>query len=368
MRRTFRSLLVPAVTVLLFTASGHTRAQTAQPDRQPAQSPEQLVPHNGLPVGQQDGQEQQVSITGTVLDPSHAPVSGAVVILTCEGAYPNRQTVSEDDGQFSFDGLAPGAFEITVTAPGFAVQTLSGILYSQQNFMALQVHLAIAENSTTVKVMPRDEVAAIQIRAQEQQRVLAVVPNFYASYVPDAVPLNARQKFHLAWRTMTDPFTFGLTAAVAGVQQKNDDFSGFGQGAQGYAKRFGAFYGNTATAMFVGSGVLPTVLKQDPRYFYKGTGSGFSRAMYAIANAVICKGDNSHWQPNYSYVLGSLTAGGISNLYYQRGDRSGVSVAFENTAINIAKTAVLDVFQEFLIRKLTPKAGSQTPENRIISN
>lgn len=357
-----RSLVLPAVIALTFAASSQTWAQTAQTDQQASQGPAgQFEPHNGVLVGQQDDEQQSASISGTVIDPSRAPVSGALVILTCEAACPNRQALSGDDGQFSFDAVAPGAFEITVTAPGFVAQTLSGNLHSRESFIAPQVQLAIAENITTLKVMPRDEIAAMQVGLQEKQRVLAVVPNFYVSYAPDAVPLNARQKLHLAWRTMIDPFTFGVTAAVAGVQQKNDDFSGFGQGAQGYAKRFGAFYANTAAAMVIGSGLLPTVLKQDPRYFYKGTGSRFSRAMYAIANSVICKGDNGHWQPNYSYVLGSLSAGGISNLYYPPGDRSGLSLAFENTAINIAETAILDVFQEFLIRKLTPKAGNPTP-------
>ena len=367
---TFRSLVLPGIIALIFTASSHTWAQ--QSDQEASQAPaQQLEPPSAWLGGQQDNQEQPeqpASISGTVVDPSSSPVAGAVVMLTCEGRYPKRETVAGDDGQFSFDAVAPGAFEITVTAPGFAAQTLTGIVHSQENLVAPQIQLAIAENITSVKVMPRDEIAATQIAAQEKQRVLAIVPNFYASYAPDAVPLNAKQKFHLAWKTMIDPFTFGLTAAVAGVQQKNDDFSGFGQGTEGYAKRFGAFYADTASAMFIGSGILPTVLKQDPRYFYKGTGSKFSRAMYAIANSVICKGDNGHWQPNYSYVLGSLAAGGISNLYYPPGDRSAVSVAFENTAIDIAETAILDVFQEFLIRKLTPGAKNQTPPNGTTGN
>ena len=198
----------------------------------------------------------------------------------------------------------------------------------------------------------------MEIKDQEKQRVLAVMPNFYVSYRPDAVPLTSKQKFELAWRTVIDPFTFGLNAAIAGAEQAQNEFSGYGQGAQGYGKRFGAGYADIVSGIFIGSAILPSILKQDPRYFYKGTGSRRSRLLYAVANSVICKGDNRRWQPNYSNIAGSLATGGISNLYYPKGDRSRVGFVFETTAIGIGETAVLDVFQEFFIRKLTPKSAN----------
>ena len=81
----------------------------------------------------------------------------------------------------------------------------------------------------------------------------------------------------------------------------------------------------------IGDAILPSILKQDPRYFYKGSGTTRSRILYALANAVVCKGDNGHWQPDYSGILGSLAAGGISNLYYPASNRNGVQLTFENT-------------------------------------
>jgi hypothetical protein len=141
---------------------------------------------------------------------------------------------------------------------------------------------------------------------------------------------------------------------VAGVEQAQDHFKEYGQGAQGYGKRFGAGYADTVTSTFIGGAILPSLLKQDPRYFYKGNGSTGARALYAIANSVICKGDNRRWQPNYSSILGSLAAGGISNLYYPANDRNGAELTFENAAIGIGATAVSNLFQEFVIRKLTP--------------
>ena len=199
------------------------------------------------------------------------------------------------------------------------------------------------------------EVAQEQVQDEEKQRVLGFIPNFYVSYAPHPVPLSSKQKFDLAWRTVIDPVSFGLIGVVAGIQQSQDDFSGYGQGAQGYGKRYGASYANFVSGTFIGSAMLPSLLKQDPRYFYKGTSSKRSRILYALANAVICKGDNGKWQPNYSSILGSLAAGAISNLYYPEKDRDGVALTFEGGAIGTGATAGANLIQEFLIKKLTPK-------------
>jgi hypothetical protein len=219
----------------------------------------------------------------------------------------------------------------------------------------------MAEASTEVYVgLTQVEVAEEQIKIEEKQRVLGIVPNFYVTYIPDAVPLTAREKFKLAWRTVIDPFTVVVVSGAAGVEQAQNHFAGYGQGAQGYAKRFGAGYGDTIVGTFIGGAILPSVLKQDPRYFYKGTGSKAFRFGYAIANAFICKGDNRRWQPNYSNILGSLAAGGISNLYYPRQDRDGAGLTVENAAIGIGATAIGNVFQEFVARRLTRKVPNQS--------
>ena len=142
--------------------------------------------------------------------------------------------------------------------------------------------------------------------------------------------------------------------ALRECSKRKTTFSGYGQGAQGYAKRYGAAFADVAIGTFLGSAVLPSLLKQDPRYFYKGTGSKTSRTLYAIANSVICKGDNGRWQVNYSNMLGNLAAGGISNLYYPAQNRNGAELTFENAAIGTGATAATNLVEEFLIRKLTP--------------
>jgi len=160
-----------------------------------------------------------------------------------------------------------------------------------------------------------------------------------------------------------DPVNLILTAAIAGAQQADNAFREYGQGAQGYGKRYGADFSDSVTSTFIGSAILPSVLKRDPRYFYKGTGSVRARIWYAVEMAVICKGDNGRLQANYSSILGGLAAGGISNLYYPASDRNGAGLTFENTAIGIGTTAAVNMLQEFVIRKLTPASRNRDPAN-----
>jgi Carboxypeptidase regulatory-like domain len=336
-----------------------TGAQTPGSTSSAPQSQPQVNPQLGQQPGQQSSQVSSGSISGTVVDPSGAAVAGALVTLTLQGEPGIQQMTSNESGQFFFANIAPGPFQVTITATGFKTQAYPGTVRAGENCVVPQIALALATETTQVRVGP--QIAEEQVKQEEKQRVLGVIPNFYVSYIPDPVPLAPKQKFELAWRTSIDPVTFVLTGAIAGVQQADNDFSGYGQGAQGYGKRYGASYADVVIGTFVGSAILPSLLKQDPRYFYKGTGSVRSRALYAVAQAVICKGDNGHWQPNYSGVLGSLAAGGISNLYYPASDRNGAALTFENTAIGIGESAAANLFQEFVIRKLTPSVTKHPP-------
>jgi hypothetical protein len=300
------------------------------------------------------------SIRGTVVDGSGAVVAGASVRLTREERSLNedrplsQDAQSGDDGQFSFANVAPGPFQLTITSEGFSTQTSSGILHSGESYVAPRIALEVATAVTEVQVgLSPTEVAEEQIKDQEKQRVLGFLPNFYVSYARNPVPLTSKQKFELAWKTTLDPVTLVITGGIAGVQQAQNSFRGYGQGAQGYGKRFGASYADLATNTFIGSAILPSLLKQDPRYFYKGSGSKRSRILYAMASSVICKGDNGRWQANYSNVLGSLAAGGISNLYYPATDRSGVGLTFSNALLELGAGSAANLFQEFLARKFT---------------
>ena len=336
---------------------------------QAGQEPASAAAQDGQTATAQPATPQAAgSVSGRVLDPTGAGVVGATVKLTGGDPPQQQQAISDGDGRFAFAQAAAGPIHLTITANGFSPTEYSGTLLPAQTLQVPQITMAVATLMTEVKVTPPTfEIAEEQIKEEEKQRALGFIPNYYVSYVPDAAPLARRQKFELAWKSMVDPVTFGITGAIAGIQQAQNDFSGYGQGADGYAKRYGAAYADAAIGTFIGGAILPSLLHQDPRYFYKGTGSKKSRLLYAIATSVICKGDNGKWQANYSGLLGGLAAGGISNLYYPAKDRDA-GLTLQNFAIGIGAAAAANVLQEFVVKKLTPNLPERDPANSGSSN
>jgi len=294
------------------------------------------------------------TVSGTVVDQTGEGVAGANVTLTRDQDSVTQEVQSDGDGHFAFGSVAPGLLQVAIVADGFTGQMLSFTLRPSENYLIPSITLSLATQVTEIRVSPSaKEIAQEQLKDQEKQRVFGIVPNFYVSYVDEAAPLTSTQKFQLALRTATDPVSIAAVSMIAGVNQATDRFSGYGQGPEGYAKRYGASYANFASGLFIGGAVLPSLLKQDPRYFYKGSGTTRSRLLYALSRVVICKGDNQKWQPNYSSILGDLAAGGISNLYIPERDRHGAALTFENAGISLATSAAIGVLQEFVLHKVT---------------
>jgi len=305
------------------------------------------------------------SVSGTVVDRTGAVVGNAKITLMPDGtalaAAAKREGVTDSGGHFIFAFVIPGGFHLTVAAPGFAPAQQGGTLHPGEDYVAPQIVLDVARADVDVDVtLSPEQVAEDEVKVEETQRILGVVPNYYVTYDPHAPPLTKHLKVQLAWKTLVNPFSFGITGAIAGFEQAADSYGGYGQGAAGYARRYGASYGDFFSGTVIGGVLLPVLFKQDPRYFVKGTGTTGARIRYAIANAVIRKGDNGRWQPDYSGILGGLAAGGISNLYYPAADRNGARLTFENTAIGIAGNAAGNLLQEFLLKKLTPHAGEKS--------
>lgn len=295
------------------------------------------------------------SISGVLVDSSGASVSHVQVKLSVKG-YADQETQSSPSGEFLFTPVPSGTYHLSFSAPSFAPKSLDGKLNGSETIALPPVVLTVATVSTNVVVtQTQAEVAEDQIKLEEKQRVLAFIPNYLVNYDPDAEPLNARQKFELTWKTFLDPVSFLATGIIAGVEQANNSHKGFGQGAQGYGKRYGAAYADFVTANIVSSALLPIVFKEDPRYLYKGTGTVKSRFWYALSRSVICRNDNKKDTFCYSSFLGRFAAGGLSNLYYPADDRNSTAEVFENGAIGIGGDALANLLQEFLIRKLTPK-------------
>jgi Carboxypeptidase regulatory-like domain len=311
-------------------------------------------------VGQEADGQTPGNIRGRVVDQSGANITGALVTLTREGQSSSQEVESDEEGQFFFFNIDPGAFQLTITSEGLASQTVSGSVKAGETCVVPQVTLVVATQVTEVRVgLPPAELAEVQIEDQEKQRVFGFVPNFYVSYVGDAAPLSPRLKFRLAWKSASDPVTLAGVGFLAGIDQAADRWGAYGQGVQGYAKRYGATYADVFGATFLGGAVLPSLLKQDPRYFYKGTGSKPSRILYAISNSVICKGDNGRWQPNYSNVLGSFGAAGIANLYYPAADRRGAASVVSTALIRLGETSLAAILQELVFPRFSPKRSAR---------
>ena len=293
------------------------------------------------------------SISGKVVDQTGVSISAAKVALAREDKSIHREVLTDDDGRFSFTDLPPGPFHLTISSPDLTPQTFDDTLQPGQAYAFPLVMLTIATQVTEVRVgITPEEEATMEVHDEEKQRVLGFIPNFYVSYVPNPAPLTRKLKFHLAWKSSTDPFTLGGVGVLAGIEQATNKWKEYGQGAQGYAKRYGASYADVAAGTFIGNAVLPSLFKQDPRYFYKGTGSKRSRILHALLGTFEARSDSGKWEPNYSNVLGSAAAGGISNLYYPA-NRRGVGLVFSTMLVRLCEITAANFFEEFLGTKVT---------------
>ncbi len=308
-------------------------------------------------------QPQTATVTGTVLDVNGGIVPAANVVLLGSSPTDRQRTVTNDNGGFQFGHLNPEVtYNITVSAPGFADWTSAAINIKPGQFMVLpSIQLQIAAAVTTVKAaVSTDEIATEQLHVEEHQRVLGIVPNFYVTYEKDPAPLTPKMKFRLAFKVMTDPVTFLGSATLAAIDQAADT-PDFGQGWAAYGQRWGAHYANGFTDIMVGGAILPSLLHQDPRYFYMGPPhSKKERAWHAMINPFVCRGDNGHLQMNYSSLGGYLASGAIANAYYPESNR-GVGLMFSTFGTDVAADVINGLIQEFILRKLTPSAKRQQP-------
>ena len=302
-------------------------------------------------------------IVGTVTDVNDDTVPGATVVLEGPALKDPRTVVSNDRGFFEFSDVEPGTtYHVTISAQGFANWTSPSVILKPGQYAILpgsKLHIAEAVTAITVSapVASSEEIAAQQLKIEEKQRVFGFIPNFYVSYDQNAAPLTPKMKFQLASKVVFDPVTIIGTGLLAGIYQAAD-YRNYGQGAKGYAERYGSIYADGVTDIMIGGAILPSLLHQDPRYFYQGTGTKKSRALHAISSTVICRGDNGRQQPNYSTIGGDLASAAISTAYYPASDRTAGKV-FTTALINTGERALSNLIQEFVLRKFTSKPKDQ---------
>jgi hypothetical protein len=351
-------ILLASMLIFSCTAASSLHAQTAPMESKEGQLQSQTQSDSARHPSP-DPWLQSGRITGTVTDVNDLPIPGALVNLHASDSDDVRSVTTDGNGYYQFLTVDPRhPYQISIRAAGFAKWDSPVVTVDAGESQIVDVSkLRIEEVQTGITVTPASshDIATAQVKAEEKQRGFGIIPNFYAAYDPDPAPMDAGLKFRLALRVAEDPFTFTGVAILAGVGQETDN-PDFVQGAKGFGERFGVNYANSFTDIMLDGAILPSILHQDPRYFYQGTGTSKSRFAHVISSLFVAKGDNGQWQPNYSALGGDLASSAISNLYYPRSNR-GAGLVFEGFATITAIHLGVRLLDEFVFR---PAKGSVT--------
>jgi len=300
------------------------------------------------------------TIVGTVTDANGDPVPNSTVVLKkTAGSDNDRQSVvTLQTGYFEFHNVKPWIeYDVKVSAKDFSDWNSPAITLEPNQFKILtgiQMRIRTEVSQVQVKYDPI-EVATEQLKSEEQQRVFGFIPNFYITYDQDAAPLTAKMKFQLALKVSVDPVTAAGVALVSASKQAANSPK-FGQGWGPYGERVGATAADGFSDIMIGGAILPSLLHQDPRYFYQGTGTTGSRIRHAIFSPFVARSDSGKWEPNYSSLGGDLASGVLANLYYPQSNR-GAGLVFGNFAIGTAERMGANIAQELFIGKFTKRGG-----------
>lgn len=181
---------------------------------------------------------------------------------------------------------------------------------------------------------------------QESKRILWIIPNYRTSpTLKNYEPLTTGEKFKIASEDAFDRGTVGLALLFGGEGQLTNSNRSFGQGAAGFGRYFGASYGDFVIGDYMTEAVFPTLLRQDPRYFRRGTGSGWSRLGYAMGRIVWTHRDSGGTQFNFSEVLGNSAAVAISTSYYA--NKRTASDAISGLGVQLGVDMAANVLKEF---------------------
>lgn len=293
------------------------------------------------------------SVRGMVTDADGAFIAGAQVVLKNTQALQQSSSVTNENGAFQIDSVRAGRYKITVSAKGFAAYTSGEIVVHSGEGVALEpIVLQVAQASENIVVaLSRHEIAEAQIKEEEQQRLAGIFPEFRVSYKWDAVPLSTKQKFEIAWKSSSDPTTVAFAGAVAGYEQARNNLRSYGQGMQGFGKRYGANYADAFSSTMIGGAILPSIFHEDPRYFVKGTGSTRSRILHAMEFPFVCRGDNGRSTPHLSFMLGAYASAELSNVYYPSSSRTNITL--NNMLIDFGVESAADLLLEFVYPHIT---------------
>lgn len=294
---------------------------------------------------------QPATVVGTVLDVNGGVVPDATVILSNSSPADRLASASNDNGFFQFTNVPPGeAWHVSVRVPEFADWTSKAFALAPGQYLLLtgiEMRLAMVEVSVTA--LTPEQIATTQVRAEEHQRILGVIPNFYVVYDRNPAPLTRKLKFQLALRALTDPVTVAGFVLNATIYQAAG-YPGYRGGIGGYGQRLGATFAGGYANVIVGDALLPAILHQDPRFYYRGSGTAMSRLRYALSNPILTYGDNGRRQINFSGIGGDLASGALADAYYPSAERGGYLIV-KSALIGAGGRIANGLLQEFILRR-----------------
>jgi hypothetical protein len=304
-------------------------------------------------------QPQTGTIVGTALDTNGGVVPGATVLLDGPAPADRQSLLASDAGFFQIARVRPGVpCHVTVSAPGFADWSSPQILLQPgQYFLLSGVTLRISTVEITVAAVSPEQIATQEVDAEVKQRALGFIPNFFVTYDKHPAPLTAKLKYRLAFRSLIDPVTSAGFILNASFYQAAG-YPHYPRNITGYGQRLGSTFAGGYTNILLGNAVLPSLLHQDPRYIYQGTGTTRSRLLHAISMPVITRGDNGRSQINFSGIGGDLASGAVANAYYPENER-GVHLVLQSAAIGAGGRIANGILQEFVLRKATMRFKKQ---------
>jgi len=316
---------------------------------------------HGAAAGQQIASlpPQPATVIGTVVDGNGGVIPGATVALSRSGSDQHLITNCDGNGFFRFANVSPGAdWHVTVRARDFADWMSKMLVLSPGQYFLLtgvQLHLAMVEVSVTA--LTPEQMATQEVRTEEKQRILGVIPNFYVVYDRDPVPLTPKLKFQLAVKALTDPATIAGFVLNASIYQAVH-YPDYREGLVGYGERLGSTFAGGYTNVLIGDALLPSILHQDPRYHYRGPGTTRSRLLFALSNPIVTHGDNGRRQINFSGIGGDLASGAIANAYYPSQERGG-SLVIKSALIGAGGRIANGLLQEFVLKRIGSHRGKK---------
>ncbi len=218
--------------------------------------------------------------------------------------------------------------------------------------LVLSLCLAAASSVSAQTAPPPDTKTPDAPQPQQQPQKTSRTKNVFAKFSPplslanDEKPMTPGGKFKLFAVNTVNPFNFLATAAWAGIEQAQNTYPSWGQGAEGYGKRYGALFASSASSNFFSNFMYPVMFRQDPRYFRKLHGGFGSRLGYALSRVAVTRTDHGGSAPNLSLWLGAGSSAALGNLYYPTDQQDAANV-MGRMGINIATTAGFNIAREF---------------------